>query len=490
MASGTTGVRRWIALAMCAVAAACHDATGPTNPPGSAGDTARVTVQAESPGPRIPADFLGLGFEMPVLRDPRLSGDAAFARLLANLGPGVLRFGGNSVELTGWAPTPPARPADTLVLTPADFDRVFALAHRVGWRVIMDLRLAQFDPDTAAAEVAAIRAAGGAALLAAEVGNEPDLYPGHGVRSFAWSGDSLSAEVAAYADAIARRAPGAPVAAPATTCSSAGPSFFSATVGADAGRLVLATHHFYPMTRTAQGDSPENASIANMLSPALMARTVACFAAVDRAAAAAGISWRLDETNSASGFGKPGVSDVLASALWAIDHLFTAAEQGATGVNVETGTGLGGGLTCAGVYLPFCGGDGAPYTARPLYYALLLVHAAGPGRMAPVAVASGLNVVAHAVLADDATLRVALINKEATRGATVRLDGAPGYRTAAVQRLVGQALDRSDGVSFAGAVVGGDGSWTPGAPETIAGGGGSFSLSLPPASAALVTLQD
>jgi hypothetical protein len=110
--------------------------------------------------------------------------------------------------------------------------------------------------------------------------------------------------------------------------------------------------------------------------------------------------------------------------------------------------------------------------------------------MAPVAVASGLNVVAHAVLADDATLRVALINKEATRGATIRLDGAPGYRTAAVQRLVGQALDRSDGVSFAGAVVGGDGSWTPGAPEAIAGGGGSFSLSLPPASAALVTLQD
>jgi hypothetical protein len=484
--------RRHLALitASTALLAGCHDASGPSESPlpPAAADTARVTVHPDLPGVRIPADFLGLGFEMPALRDPRFAGDAAFERLLTNLGPGVLRFGGNSVELTGWAPVAPGQTSDALVLTPADFDRIFGFAARVGWHVIMDLRLARFEPDTAAAEVAALRSAGGSNLLAAEIGNEPDLYPASGARSAGWNGDSLAGETAVYATRIHARTPGAPVAAPATTCSSTGPSFFDAVLGAGVP-LVLATHHFYPMTASAPADSPEFASIANMLSATLMARTAACINAAARTAAAHGVPLRLDETNSASGFGKAGVSDVLASALWAVDHFFTAAEQGTSGVNVQSGTDLQGGLTCAGIYLPFCGRQGGPYTARPLYYAMLLVHAAARGRLVPVAVQSTFNVTAHAALDDDGTLRVVVVNKEATHAVRVRLVTAGAYANAGVLRLVGPALDRGDSVTFAGATVGGDGSWTPGPAEAVGTDGTGFVLTVPAGSAGVVSLS-
>src|SRR5690348_10502560 len=114
--------------------------------------------------------------------------------------------------------------------------------------------------------------------------------------------------------------------------------------------LAFATHHFYPMGVPAPANSDERATVENMLSPELMARTRACVDSAVTAAAAHGVVLRVDETNSAFGFGQPGVSDVFASALWGIDHLYTLAELGVAGVNVQTGTNINGGLTCKGTY--------------------------------------------------------------------------------------------------------------------------------------------
>ncbi|MFL6164604.1 MAG: hypothetical protein ACJ74U_20595, partial [Jatrophihabitantaceae bacterium] len=85
---------------------ACDDRTGPDKPPApGAAAAVSVLISTDTPGPRIPADFLGLGFEMPVMADPRLrGGNPGLERLLAGIGPGTLRFGGNSVERTLWAP--------------------------------------------------------------------------------------------------------------------------------------------------------------------------------------------------------------------------------------------------------------------------------------------------------------------------------------------------------------------------------------------------
>ena len=50
-----------------------------------------------------------------------------------------------------------------------------------------------------------------------------------------------------------------------------------------------------------------------------------------------GIPWRMCETNSFSGGGLPGVSDTLVGALWTLDFMLLLAQNGCTGVNLETG---------------------------------------------------------------------------------------------------------------------------------------------------------
>ena len=76
-------------------------------PLAAAATDVRVTVQADAPGSVIPADFLGLSYEPPLLATEHF--DAAnrmMVQLLRNLGTGVLRFGGNSVDRTFWSREP------------------------------------------------------------------------------------------------------------------------------------------------------------------------------------------------------------------------------------------------------------------------------------------------------------------------------------------------------------------------------------------------
>jgi hypothetical protein len=468
---------------------ACDDRTGPDEPPApGAAAAVSVLISTDTPGPRIPADFLGLGFEMPVMADPRLrGGNPGLERLLAGIGPGTLRFGGNSVERTLWAPAREAR-AGFFSLTPANVDAVFAFARRIGWRVTVALDLGVYDPEAAAAEVAYLVPAGGDALLGIEIGNEPNLYPLIGLRSQAWTVDSFTTEFDAYAATIRARTPSAPLAGPATWCTGGG-EWFAQFLDHRRSALAFATHHFYPMGASAPAGSAEEATVAHMLSPELMARTRSCVDSAAVPAAAHGLALRIDETNSAFGFGQPGVSDVFASALWGMDHLFTLADLGVAGVNIQTGTDIAGGLTCAGIYLPFCG-EGDRYTVRPLYYAMLLFHQAGVGRTVPaqVSASGGANVTAHAVLADDESVRVALINKEAATSANVSVTTptVPADGSAGVMRLLGSSLGARTGVTLGGTSVAGDGRWTPAPLEEVERSGGAWHVHLPPGSAALL----
>jgi hypothetical protein len=226
-----------------------------------------------------------------------------------------------------------------------------------------------------------------------------------------------------------------------------------------------------------------------MLSPELMARSRACVDTAVASAAQHQLALRVDETNSAYGFGKPGVSDVFASALWGVDYLFSLAELGVAGVNVEMGTDGNGGLTCAGVYLPLCAQNGK-FIARPLYYGMLMFHQAAVGRMVPVQAGTPLeaNVTAHAAVGDDGTVRVIIINKEASTpvDASVALDPGGTSAPAGVLRLVGNSL-ASQSVSLGGSFVQDDGTWAPKSPEPVAGGA-SYRVSVPPASAALLVI--
>src|SRR3954470_13040918 len=250
-------VRLLLLLALLGATACTDLPQDPTDSPPPSQTTASVsfTIQTAGDGPRVPVDFLGLGFEVPVMADPSLA-DPVLLRMLSNLGAGSFRFGGSSAENTVWSPDSASTAEGDFQLTPADVDGVFALARQIGWRVTVAIGLARFDSAAAATEAAYLAGSGGDALLGIEIGNEPNLYPVQGLRSAAWNVDSLAAEFDAYAAAIQARTPGIPLAGPATWCTGGG-GWFTEFLNERRAALAFTSSHFYPMGRTAPAGSPE-----------------------------------------------------------------------------------------------------------------------------------------------------------------------------------------------------------------------------------------
>src|SRR3954453_19860936 len=265
-----------------AAAVGCGDDTGPSapNPPPSTTPFAvTLTIGTDATGPSIPADFLGLGFEMPVMADPRLLSSPALEQLLRNVGPGTLRFGGNSVQKTVWRPNVRTK-SGFFQLTPANVDATFGFATRVGWRVTVDVALPRSDPSEVVSESAYLVGAGGDRLLSIELGKEPNLYPSNGIRSANYTVDSFTTEFDAAAAAIREQVPAAPLAAPGSWCTGGG-AWFADFLAGTGTPLAYATEHFYPRGVPAPAGSEEGARVANMLSPELRAGSRAC---VDSAA--------------------------------------------------------------------------------------------------------------------------------------------------------------------------------------------------------------
>jgi Glycosyl hydrolase family 79 C-terminal beta domain len=446
--------------------------------------TATVKVQPERPGRAIPADFLGLSYEAPVLAKENFDvQNQELMRLLSNLGTGVLRFGGNSVEFTYWSRKGKLEvPGARAVITPQDLDRLFAFSKRTGWPVMLGLNLGHYDPQMAADEASYAVKRGGKDLLALEIGNEPDLFMHNGQRESTWDYADFRKEFEAYLHAILSRAPGAPISGPVTCCK-AGLGWFPNFVSDEGPQLVMATFHNYPMSasRTLSPDSPRYPTIPRMLSPELMDRVAREIHQLAEDAHAHHLPLRMAEVNSASSGGKNGVSNVFAAALWGVDYSFTLAEQGAAGLNFH------GGFHCSG-YTPVCISRGH-YSAQPLYYGMLLFHAATPGRLVPVSVRTHANVVAFGVLANDGTLHLVLLNKGGRTAVSARLSGVSSYFHAEVLRLTAPALDAQTGITFGGRSVDPTVNWAPAQAEQVTRKGRDFLLQLPAASAAVVNFH-
>ena len=79
-----------------------------------------------------------------------------------------------------------------------------------------------------------------------------------------------------------------------------------------------------------------------------------------------GRPFRMTEGNSCFHGGKPVVSDTFASALWSGDYMLQVAQAGYIGVNLH-----GGGN---GLYTPIAGDSPQGFSARPVYYGMLLAE--------------------------------------------------------------------------------------------------------------------
>ncbi len=450
---------------------------------GWAGESvAQVMVHPERPGPAIPEDFLGVSCEKSVLADHHFRPDnTELINLFRNLGPGILRPGGARVETTYWSPTevnPSANTKKRKTIGPSDLDQLYGFSKASGWRVLHGLNLGANDPAMAADEARYAFSAGGESVLALEIGNEPDQYVRLKLRPENYEYPQYRAEVEAYQRAILAKIPHAPLAGPATTRAS---KWFFDFVADFKDRLTVTTSHYYPLSAKVENPNESRfASIPHLLDPKTDAVWMSMIEEHQKAAHAAGLRFRLGECNSASGGGMDGVSNVFASALWGSDFLFEMAGWGLAGINFH------GYFEDRG-YTPFCLRDGH-YVPHPIYYAMLLFHQAGRGRIVPVECQAQVNLTAHAVLGNGGKLRIALINKDLARPVIASVECGPQHEKGELIRLTAPSATSKDGVTLAAAAVAANGEWTPKPGEPVSRTGGKFAVSLPAASAGLLLL--
>jgi hypothetical protein len=428
-----------------------------------------VSVSASSASRPLASGFLGFSFEYQALRayagrDPDHLNPVLLS-LVRQLNPGqspLLRIGGNSTDQTWW-PTPgviPPAPVDYPLSD--DWLRVaHALAVDLNAKLILGVNLEADRPALAAQEGRALLAGIGRARIAAlEIGNEPDLY-GRAVWARTGSGRAIHGrpegyDFAEYLQQFTRWRQALrplPLAGPAlatTSWMNDLPQLLSADP------LSYATFHIYPLRACkVPAGSPLHPSIANLLadrSTSGIAQTVAPYVTY---AHAAGVPFRLDELNSASCKGAPGVSNTFASSLWVLDTLFNLASVGVDGINLHTLPGA--------PYQPFTFSDrGGVWrgTVMPVYYGMLMfARAFPPGAhlLATTAPSGALKV--WATLGSDQTLRTVLINQSLTQTEQVAITlppagpsllGTPPPPPLSVETLAAPSPSATGGISIAG----------------------------------------
>jgi hypothetical protein len=445
-----------LALALALVAAACTAAVA------SRAGVITVDLSGRTLGV-LPPRYLGLSFESSSTdssSDFEDSGD--LPRLLENLGPGVLRFGGNSVDESDARPNPAALAA------------LGELTRITRWNVIYSVSLGRFNAGQAGRDAGAAERAFGAHLIAVACGNEPDDFARNGVRPASFTEADYLRQAAACISAVRRAVPAARIAGPDTSHV----RWLTRYAAAEKGRISLLTQHYYPLS-DCNGPDGTAVTLFSRATVAAEARTISTAAA---AARIAGVSLRMSETNSASCGGIKGVSNSFASALWAVGYLLTGAEHGASGMNFH------GSMTShCNAYSPLCRAGAGHYTVRPVYYGLLFTHLLGTGRVLPVTVSSAANLAAYAVRTPGGRVRVVIENLTG-RAEKISLHAGTVSGPATIQRLTGPSPDATSGVRIQGAKVRPDGAFTPGAPGHLACQSGTCEIRLSSYSAAIVTL--
>ncbi len=477
-------------LALCVPVVLAAAETGaptpvPAQPPGL---PVTVTVDPFAPGPPVPRRFLGLSFEMAALGQlSQYAERGDLVRLLRSLGPGVLRFGGiTSDENVAWSDAATPRPAwASSTIGPEQMKALGVLARRSGWKVLLTVGMAHDEPAAAAREVAAAHHALGANLAAVEIGNEPDSYGAHGFRQLPWIAQGYEEEASEYREAIAALTPNVAIAGPDVSGSGAFGEWGEEE--ALSQKPALLTGHHYPLG-CAQTPAP---SIEALLSPAVREREAQSLATYISVSDTYRIPFRMDETNSVSCGGVPGISDTFASTLWATAYITQAMTAGAAGINLQ-----GNPTNCAG-YTPLCAPDpvalaNGSLRAQPDWYALLLTSSLIGEEPLPSTITEGsANLVAASFAGPDHLLKVVLVDDEPPGASplALRLNVGAGLGAGRVLRLTSPAQNATGSVLLGGRAVTANGSWSNAAPaESVSAATGTISLALAPDSAALVTL--
>ncbi|HZQ42995.1 MAG TPA: hypothetical protein VFA99_07065 [Acidobacteriaceae bacterium] len=438
---------------------------------------ATLTIQVEQPGPALPANYIGLSYEIEQLSDPSFFSPAntglieQFRALSRN---GVLRLGGNTSDVGWWKPKPdskqPPLPSNVVLQTPQGERSPMDLAYAVtpeavrnlrafldatGWTCLYGINLGSSTPARAADEAEFVHKTLGPRLEYFQIGNEPDGFGRRFRDKNTWDANAYFNDWLAAANAIRARVPSARFGMPDVASKVSWFPTIADRLSALKERpdVVALTHHYY---FTGPPSNPK-ANINDLLHPD---PRVTRDAAIARAAAQKlGTQYRMTEGNSCYRGGKPGFSDVFAATLWSADYCLLLASLGYSGVNLHGGSArqvansLGGRLPGDALisnpnevhprpfYTPIADINGQ-YVAEPTFYGLRFAgHLAG-GIMLPLTFNPGaVNATAYAAKLPTGQTVVAIINKDADHPLHIDLAGYSVGRTLTAQSLASRTVE-------------------------------------------------
>ncbi len=473
---------------------------------------ATVQITRAPQGAPIPKDFLGLSIEQSFAVNffgPSTSANTVVFNLLKNLGAGTMRIGGASADENCWAgATAPDPSLCTYTLTSSDFQSWSYASAETGWPMIVGVNLVQNiapgAPQYILNEVTTgllpvVHSYPHATLLALEPGNELNLYamnpayrpPTYGVpgqisdllsyiNEFKGNASTSGITIAApaYYDPTTTTIPSQmiPLLSGVTTCSTCSPT-----------NIGLVTVHQYPLNYI-----HSVATIPRLLSPQLLQQVQQIYQlAVTDVTSMFKLNVQIDETNSTiPDPGLSGVSDVQASALWALDYSLAMAHLGVRRMNFHVHEGS--------FYDPIQVTSPAPGSfanqVEPEYYGMYAFTAAKGQQFLPVTISSAANVRAYALsTCASCAITVYLINKDLTASGPVKVSLSTPATSASYFELSAPSLSSYvQDVTYGGVqinpatgLLSGPIQTTPVQPD----GTGSYTVNLDNAAAGILTIQ-
>jgi hypothetical protein len=479
----------------------------------SSGDIITVTVgtSANVSGLEIPHNFVSLSVE--VNGAVAFFGNAsapniAYSNLmnvLRNVSKGrgpTIRIGGGSADRSLWWPDAslPLPPNQTYAITEHDLLSYQTALPTWNGRGVIDTNFFIQGTNATATQRASDHALaisntiGWSLIEGVEVGNEVECYHDSGYRPKDWDESDYENEFVAHVAALlAAGMPKGLIQGAVFCCNNteynAAFSKYTSTY-TRTGDLASVSYHHYSVG----GCEGKNVTLDMLMADEASIGSATFLAPFASAARDSHIPFHVGEGNSASCGGKEGVSDVFASALWALDTLLAVAEVGVSMWNFH------GGPT-SGWYSPIIFPNFPHNTipeVRPLFYGMWASAAATQNGSLPwlyTIETSNPFIKAHVLKDASGTFRVAVIHKDlyTTDSTTVNVLPSAGYsgNEARLFRLL--SIDNSatakSGVTFAGQTFDGSQDGMPlGTPlsERVPVVNGLFSFTLAPRSAAIL----
>ena len=474
----TLSRRRFLSAAALTLAATRLRAQDP------ASGKVTLALPAKAEGAQMPADFVGLSYEVQQLADPSFFSAAnagLVERFRALSSSVVLRLGGNTSEFAYWRATPdspePEHPKTREVVgepkpeyyavTGEAVHNLAAFLKATGWSCLYGIGMGTNTPERAAEEAVFVHQALGDSLQYFQIGNEVDLF-GHHLRDpKTWSAKTYLDEWLTLARAITARLPDAKFGMPDVAANVGWLTEIAALWPSieNPPHVTTLTHHHYfggPATNPA-------VNIPNLLKAEAMAKVQQTADTATAAADKMSVRVRMTEGNTCYRGGKPGVSDVFAAALWAANYSLVLASNNYSGINLHGGTGKSvansvGGFLPGDVmlkdqgatpdqiathphpfYTPIATVDGE-YALEPVAYGLKFAGALSGGSFYKADFstpfeASGIDGAAFAAKLADGRTSVVVLNKDAEKDLDLTLDFGAAAGKVEMETLHAPALD-------------------------------------------------